>query len=121
MNLRKVSMGIMFNRSKTIQARLLPFPETQESSYYFQTPARYFSLAESEKILDLPRSCPGCGGFAQTTNPDQAGFYGVTRKAVQAFIAWSRNVPTELGEQESGPARGLTHGFLPGESNNHKG
>jgi hypothetical protein len=32
-------------------------------------------------------SCPGCGAFVQTTEPQEAGFYSNARKAVKVFTA----------------------------------
>ena len=50
---------------------------TATASYGFPT---------SSQLLHLPRSCPGCGAFTQTVNPEQPGFYGTNRKSVKAFI-----------------------------------
>ncbi len=44
-------------------------------------------LPTSQQLLDLPRSCPGCGAFTQAISPDQPGFYTTNRKSVKAFIA----------------------------------
>ena len=44
-------------------------------------------LPASRQLLDLPRSCPGCGAFTQAISPDQPGFYSTNRKSVKAFIA----------------------------------
>ena len=35
----------------------------------------------------LPWSCPGCGALTQTVDPNEAGFYTITRKSVKAFIS----------------------------------
>lgn len=123
-NLRRASTLTLHEKRDLVhirQGRLAPFPETQGSSCHLRTLARSFSLAQPDKLLDLPRSCPGCGAFTQSTNPDQAGFYGANRKAVQAFIAWSRNVQTGLGEKGSGPTLGLTYRYFPEQLNNHQG
>ena len=37
------------------------------------------------QLLDLPRSCPGCGALTQIVSPEQPGFYGINRKSVRAF------------------------------------
>jgi hypothetical protein len=76
--------------------------------------ARTSSLVKPEITLILPRSCPGCGAFTQTISPGQAGFYTTTRKAVQAFIAWSRN--TQIGSDENigGTSVGLPHQYFAG-------
>lgn len=52
---------------------------------------RYLQVRTSSplpsRILTLPRSCPGCGAFTQITNPNNAGFYSLKRKSVNAFVA----------------------------------
>ncbi|MCJ1455221.1 hypothetical protein MMC28_005575 [Mycoblastus sanguinarius] len=45
------------------------------------------ALTTPLQLLDLPRSCPGCGAFTQLVSPDQPGFYGTNRKSVKAFVA----------------------------------
>lgn len=42
-------------------------------------------LPTPQQLVDLPRSCPGCGAFTQAISPDQPGFYSTNR--VKAFIA----------------------------------
>ena len=44
-------------------------------------------LPTPQQLLDLPRSCPGCGAFTQAVSPGRPGFYSTNRKAVKAFIA----------------------------------
>lgn len=39
------------------------------------------------QLLELPRSCPGCGAFTQVVSPEQPGFYTTNRRSVKAFIA----------------------------------
>lgn len=39
------------------------------------------------QVLDLPRSCPGCGAYSQLVSPDQPGFYSMNRKSVKTFLA----------------------------------
>ena len=90
------------------------YSETPGSPCYQS--ARPFSPTRPDPVLDLPRFCPGCGAFTQSTIPDQPGYYGVNRKAVQAFLAWSRNIHTELDDKSSGPARGLTEGCFSEQS-----
>lgn len=45
------------------------------------------TLPLPSRLLTLPRTCPGCGAFTQTTNPNIAGFYSLKRKSVNAFVA----------------------------------
>ena len=123
-NLRKLFTRIKSekrNLSDIVQGSLAPFIEIQRPLYYFWAPARFFSHTESDKILDLPRSCPGCGAFTQITNPDQAGFYEITRKGVEAFIAWSRGVQRELEGEEFGSSLGPMHCYIPRKSNMQQG
>ena len=49
--------------------------------------ATTYDLPTPQQLLDLPRSCPGCGAFTQAVSPDQPGFYSTNRKSVKAFIA----------------------------------
>ena len=51
------------------------------------TAATTHDLPTSQQLLDLPRSCPGCGAFTQAVSPDQPGYYSTNRKSVKAFIA----------------------------------
>ncbi|MCJ1423055.1 hypothetical protein MMC29_000936 [Sticta canariensis] len=49
-------------------------------------------------LLDLPRTCPGCGAFTQIKDPSNPGFYSINRKAVNAFVAQQRHGLRETGE-----------------------
>lgn len=49
-------------------------------------------------LLDLPRTCPGCGAFTQIKDPSNPGFYSINRKAVNAFVAQRRHGLRETGE-----------------------
>lgn len=44
------------------------------------------SSSSASQLLALPRTCPGCGAFTQTTAPNDAGFYSINRKSVNAFL-----------------------------------
>ena len=44
-------------------------------------------LSPPSHLLSLLITCPGCGAFAQITNPNKAGFYSLKRKSVNAFLA----------------------------------
>lgn len=37
-------------------------------------------------LASLPISCPGCGAFTQWIDPEQAGYYTTTRRAVKVYI-----------------------------------
>lgn len=54
----------------------------------------------SSLLLDLPRSCPGCGAFTQNISTDAAGYYNPQRKSVQAFFgrATQKSVSPEFKE-----------------------
>lgn len=102
--------------------RLAHIYRTQRPPCYFLNAARLISTARSDKSLVLPRSCPGCGAFAQCTSPNQAGFYDFARKAVQAFVVWTKNIQTRLQEpRSSDPSFDLTQQFNPGELNGDQG
>lgn len=59
------------------------------------------SLPDPSHLLDLPRSCPGCGAFTQTVSPEQPGFYGTNRKSVKAFIDRKGQCPYQGHDGES--------------------
>lgn len=123
-NLHNLSTCIFNDKrdlSQIPQGRLVPFSETQRSPCYLPKPAKPFSPLGLDKLLDLPRSCPGCGAFTQGTSPDQPGFYGANRKAVQAFIAWSRNKQAGLEENSPGKALESTHRYFPRQPNGSQG
>lgn len=48
-------------------------------------------------VRNLPHSCPGCGAPSQTLDPKEAGFYSVTRSAVQDFL---ENVDSKVKEED---------------------
>ncbi|KAH8903954.1 hypothetical protein BR93DRAFT_900727 [Coniochaeta sp. PMI_546] len=35
---------------------------------------------------DLPVACPGCGALSQISEPEQAGYFNVERKAIQSYL-----------------------------------
>lgn len=45
------------------------------------------ALSPPSHLLSLLITCPGCGAFAQITNPNKAGFYSLKRKSVNTFLA----------------------------------
>lgn len=63
----------------------------------------------------LPLSCPGCGAPSQTVDPDAAGYYSASRKAVKAYLTPTseredrvfqqavQNLDRSLKEQLAGP------------------
>ena len=60
-------------------------------------PKPSYGTPTHSQLLRLPRSCPGCGAFTQSVDPDQPGFYNTNRKSVKAFIA-SHEQALEYGE-----------------------
>jgi genetic interactor of prohibitins 3, mitochondrial len=61
------------------------------------------------KLLLLPVSCPGCGAFAQNMDPNEAGFYSATRKAVKTFAAASRRAGNSRKTLEDGVYKAALH------------
>lgn len=59
------------------------------------------SFQNPSQLLALPRSCPGCGAFAQNASPEQPGFYGTNRKSVKAFIGPNGQCPSNEDNGES--------------------
>lgn len=54
----------------------------------------------STALLDLPLQCPGCGAYAQTANPDLAGFYTTSQKSVKEFLAHRKKHGSVIGTTE---------------------
>ena len=48
----------------------------------------------------LPRTCPGCGAYSQTLNPEEAGFYSASRKSIKAFVASQHASTRQASEAE---------------------
>ncbi len=60
----------------------------QRQSLQLPTPSRSHEILPlTSQLLALPRSCPGCGAFTQTTDSNNAGFYSIKRRSVNAFVA----------------------------------
>lgn len=106
---------------RSLKDALRHFTRPSESPCHLRNSAKHFSSIGLDKLLDLPRSCPGCGAFTQNTSPDQPGFYGANRKAVQAFIAWSRSKQVGLKESTLGKAPESTYRFFPQQPNGDQG
>lgn len=56
-------------------------------------------LPSPSLLLDLPRTCPGCGAFTQIRDSSNPGFYSINRKSVNAFVAQRRHALREAGER----------------------
>lgn len=74
-----------------------------------------------DQMLNLPRSCPGCGAFSQNISSDQPGYYDLCRKPVRAYIAWSSNVQAELEETNFDLTSGLTRHDFPDQAKSDQG
>ncbi|KAF2404889.1 hypothetical protein EJ06DRAFT_525453 [Trichodelitschia bisporula] len=79
-----------------------------------QAPQDAESSPPSNPILSLPLACPGCGAPSQIVEPDEAGFYTLTRGGVRRFLGYQHgesaaedqvfssaleNVPEDVREQ----------------------
>lgn len=93
------------------------------------TAAPSHGLPNRSQLLNLPRSCPGCGAYTQSVSPEQPGFYGTNRKSVKAFIDPNGQSPSKEcnGESElfehvlgAGGASLLSQMGLQGGENNTK-
>ena len=55
-----------------------------------QPPQRLPTLSSPEQVPSSPKSlplqCSGCGAFSQSTQPSQAGFFDLRRKATQRYL-----------------------------------
>lgn len=75
----------------------------QKRPLHVETAATHVhELPTPSQLLELPRSCPGCGAFTQILSPTQPGFYSTNRKSVKAFIArhGQASEGNQLGEAE---------------------
>ncbi|PYI11561.1 hypothetical protein BO78DRAFT_332617 [Aspergillus sclerotiicarbonarius CBS 121057] len=65
-------------------------PRTQLRSLSTSVPLR----ASSSELIDdvLPVCCPGCGAYAQTVEPNEAGYYGKTRKQTRKLLSETQQV-----------------------------
>lgn len=73
----------------------------------------------------LPLSCPGCGAPSQTVDPDAAGYYSASRKAVKAYLTPTseredsvfqqavQNLDRSLKEQLAGPEDPIPQAAAP--------
>ena len=61
------------------------FRRPQSSLAILKAPPIDSAFADTLLSSILPWTCPGCGAYTQTLNPDDAGFYSTTRKPVKAF------------------------------------
>ena len=52
-------------------------------------------------LLALPLQCPGCGAYTQPDQPQKAGYYSITRKAVKDYLAHLRESPVAGHGDES--------------------
>ena len=52
-----------------------------------EDPVEFEALQNNEpEKKRLPTQCHGCGGFAQSTDPSQAGYYNMERHAVKKYL-----------------------------------
>ena len=55
----------------------------------------------SSHLLDLPKSCPGCGAYAQCSDSQEPGFYSSHSKSVKSYLGRYGNIPgSHLRESE---------------------
>lgn len=69
-----------------------------EKSSTISTFPQNLPLSSPSELLNLPRSCPGCGAFAQLNNPGNAGFYSINRQSVRVYINQKKNNQRRLEE-----------------------
>lgn len=92
------ALGLSATRSHHSPGQVpLIFPSRQRRCLHVEStgvdpdPRLEPSPDEALAAKKLPLQCHGCGAFTQTSQPDQAGFYDLNRKAVRKFLG--------LGEQ----------------------
>ena len=83
---------------------LLPFK--QQRSLSSTAPSHTNPSIRTEDIL--PICCPGCGAYSQTVEPEEAGYYGRTRKQTRKFLSEARKgtkEPQSTSEQLTGTTK----------------
>lgn len=53
------------------------------------------------QLLNLPRSCPGCGAYTQTIKLDEPGFYSIQRKSIKNYSNPHGRVAVAPGQDEA--------------------
>lgn len=68
-----------------------------------EEPPTEAEIAPDAPILRrLPLQCTGCGAFTQTTEPEQAGYFRLQRKAIQEYLGLAEPKPSKAEEVEEG-------------------
>jgi genetic interactor of prohibitins 3, mitochondrial len=77
-------------RNQRLPRAQLPFSTLQRRSHPATSDslrAHHESLGrEPPQIRPIPISCPGCGALSQQLYKDEAGFYNIDRRSVQAYL-----------------------------------
>lgn len=68
-----------------------PLPVLPQSHAAVPKGEKMFARRTSPPIEILPWTCPGCGAYTQADEPDEAGFYSMSRKPVRALKAEQYN------------------------------
>ncbi|PLB50200.1 hypothetical protein P170DRAFT_405053 [Aspergillus steynii IBT 23096] len=70
-----------------------PLPFKQQRLFSSTAPSHTNPSIRTEDIL--PICCPGCGAYSQTVEPEEAGYYGKTRKQTRKFLSEARKETKE--------------------------
>lgn len=87
------------------RTRKLPYGQQQRCLHLDSTTASALEEApplDQSLTKNLPLQCHGCGAFSQTSEPDQAGYYDVSRKAVRRFLGQEQEQERNSVKEERG-------------------
>ncbi|KAH6676059.1 hypothetical protein F5X68DRAFT_157613 [Plectosphaerella plurivora] len=89
----------------TMNRRIHPAAQQQHRCLHVRSATE--DPVESEALQDtepekkrLPTQCHGCGGFAQSTDPSQAGYYNMERQAVKKFLGQEKTKGKSLNKEQ---------------------
>jgi genetic interactor of prohibitins 3, mitochondrial len=68
-------------------------------------------LNDSPTLEALPLSCPGCGAYTQLREPDEAGYFSLTRKPVKVFLAAQPSQTSDDGQTPGKHSIGQTEEY----------
>lgn len=79
------------------------FRSLSEHSQINQKPPFVPSFGIEDSLSSLPTSCRGCGAYAQTAKPDEAGYFASSRRSVKSYIAHIHEVSLAQYEGKETP------------------
>ncbi|KAI9038159.1 uncharacterized protein KD926_011201 [Aspergillus affinis] len=99
----------LFSRPQSFpELNLDSLPFKQQRLFSSATPSHTNPSLRAEEFL--PVCCPGCGAYSQTLEPEEAGYYGESRKQTRKLLSEARK------ETQSTP-EGLENAAIPKPEN----